>query len=460
MKSSSEIFTEVAGKLGGMANGVEKTNAIMQIFGRSGMELAPLLNRGADGIAKFKEEAQKFGLVLGQDNLDAIQKNVMAHRELHAAVEGMQVQLGQFLYPAITSITKAFSEVVPIIAQMLMPAFKLIGAALDPVVTLIGDGTKAVVELMNNFKIGKGVTDELGGAFNGFKPIIQNVKGALNDLHNFADAFLFPIFKDIAGFMKAQLIEEFKTIAHVVMDDVLPAMQTIWNAISKNLEPVIKSVTETLVAHKEQFMAVLHVIEFVVDIVETLGRKFLAFMGIVIKDIAPVLGAILGVAIKGIGLAINATIDTVGFLIDIFEKLGAVAKIIASTIVSIFSGIVSTIKTVINSIIDMANTAIGALDSIKLHVPGTSIDIGVNIPKIPKLANGGIVSSATIAMIGEAGPEAVVPLSKMGSMGGGLNVTIHVAGSVIQEKDLAITVRDNIAQLMRRRGLDPAILGV
>jgi hypothetical protein len=43
---------------------------------------------------------------------------------------------------------------------------------------------------------------------------------------------------------------------------------------------------------------------------------------------------------------------------------------------------------------------------------------------------------------------------------GGTTVNIYVAGSVIHERDLAVTVRDNIAQLMRRRGLNPAILGV
>ena len=42
------------------------------------------------------------------------------------------------------------------------------------------------------------------------------------------------------------------------------------------------------------------------------------------------------------------------------------------------------------------------------------------------MANGGIVTSPTLALIGEAGPEAVVPLSKMGGMGN--NVTIHVNG--------------------------------
>ena len=48
---------------------------------------------------------------------------------------------------------------------------------------------------------------------------------------------------------------------------------------------------------------------------------------------------------------------------------------------------------------------------------------GVNIPKIPYLAKGGIIDSPTLAMVGEAGKEAVVPLEnntewtdKMGSM--------------------------------------------
>jgi SLT domain-containing protein len=47
------------------------------------------------------------------------------------------------------------------------------------------------------------------------------------------------------------------------------------------------------------------------------------------------------------------------------------------------------------------------------------------------LAQGGIVTSPTLALIGEGnGPEAVIPLNRMGEfgMGGGGNVTIHVNG--------------------------------
>ena len=75
------------------------------------------------------------------------------------------------------------------------------------------------------------------------------------------------------------------------------------------------------------------------------------------------------------------------------------------------------------------------------------------------LAEGGIVNSPTLAMIGEAGPEAVVPLSK-GGMGNGMNVTINVAGSVIAQKDLAAQMRNELAQLLRRKGAPLAALGL
>jgi hypothetical protein len=54
-----------------------------------------------------------------------------------------------------------------------------------------------------------------------------------------------------------------------------------------------------------------------------------------------------------------------------------------------------------------------------------AIDVDFVMSQVPALAQGGIVSSPTLALIGEAGPEAVVPLDKMGQMG---NVTINVNG--------------------------------
>jgi len=65
---------------------------------------------------------------------------------------------------------------------------------------------------------------------------------------------------------------------------------------------------------------------------------------------------------------------------------------------------------------------------------------------VPRMAAGGIVTSPTLALIGEAGPEAVVPLSKMGAMGG---VTINVHGG-----DPNATV-DALRAYMRQNGSVP-----
>ena len=54
---------------------------------------------------------------------------------------------------------------------------------------------------------------------------------------------------------------------------------------------------------------------------------------------------------------------------------------------------------------------------------------------IASLAKGGIVTQPTLALIGESGPEAVVPLNKGGGIG--MNIYITVQGSVQKEKDLA-----------------------
>ena len=83
---------------------------------------------------------------------------------------------------------------------------------------------------------------------------------------------------------------------------------------------------------------------------------------------------------------------------------------------------------------------------------------GTEMSSMPKMAAGGIVTRRTAAIIGESGPEAVIPLNK--TFGGGITIVNNIQGSVITEKEMALKVRNDIAQLLRRKGLNTAILGV
>lgn len=89
----------------------------------------------------------------------------------------------------------------------------------------------------------------------------------------------------------------------------------------------------------------------------------------------------------------------------------------------IASGIWNAIKGLINGAIGKINAALDF--TIRLPL-GKSLRI--NAPNIPYLASGGIVSSPTLAVIGEAGPEAVVPLNGRYALGSSttVNVTLTV----------------------------------
>ena len=117
---------------------------------------------------------------------------------------------------------------------------------------------------------------------------------------------------------------------------------------------------------------------------------------------------------------------------DIVDSLFDVIKAGVKGGIDIITGYLTTVmnvyKAIFNGIAKMWNSTFGKLSfEVPKWVPGLG-GKGFDVPDIPMLANGGIVTSATLAVIGERGPEAVIPLSKMGDMGGGSNVTINVNG--------------------------------
>lgn len=117
-----------------------------------------------------------------------------------------------------------------------------------------------------------------------------------------------------------------------------------------------------------------------------------------------------------------------------FKSLG---DFISSLFSSIGEGIKGAFKATINWVIEKINWLIKQANKIQSSLNKVP---GVNIPlmsQIPMLANGGIVNKPTLAMIGEAGAEAVVPLNKKNNpLGGGLTIIVNgdVSGQDLIEK--------------------------
>lgn len=93
-----------------------------------------------------------------------------------------------------------------------------------------------------------------------------------------------------------------------------------------------------------------------------------------------------------------------------------------------FSTLLGFYKSIFNGVATLWNNTVGKLSfKVPGWVPGLG-GKGFDVPNIPMLAEGGIVTRPTLAMIGEGGqPEAVIPLSKLGNIGGG-NMYVTIQG--------------------------------
>jgi hypothetical protein len=138
-----------------------------------------------------------------------------------------------------------------------------------------------------------------------------------------------------------------------------------------------------------------------------------------------------------------------------FEWFRDGINLIVNTVIGFFAGMVNAAIGAVNAIISAYNSIPLLPDLPKAPtVPVPQLGKPSNKPapgqmSIPRLAEGGIVSSPTLALIGEAGPEAVVPLDRMATGGG---VTINVTGGLSTSAEIGQAVVNALRAYSRSAG--------
>lgn len=98
-----EILPGVADKFKAMADGPEETALALQLFGRAGAQMLPMLNRGSAGIDELRAKAQELGIVIDDEGVAKMAAWRKAQREFQGAAQGAGVAIGGALLPAVTS---------------------------------------------------------------------------------------------------------------------------------------------------------------------------------------------------------------------------------------------------------------------------------------------------------------------------------------------------------------------
>lgn len=107
---TSELFTEVADKLSKMEDGARKTAIAQELLGKSGAQLLPLINQGADGLRKSADEAERFGLIVSDDVAEAAGKFNDNINKITQAANGLKIEIGNSFLPALADLTQGFLD--------------------------------------------------------------------------------------------------------------------------------------------------------------------------------------------------------------------------------------------------------------------------------------------------------------------------------------------------------------
>lgn len=334
-----------------------------------------------------------------------------------------QIQLAVGVFSGWASLATALSGAFGLLPQI----FASIVMAVNPVNVIIGAVIATVADLWKKSEdfrddivsiLGNIATIVQKVFLNIVAPIIDTVGGIIKD---FVDSVLKPlwnawenVFQSIMGLV-SDFLKFVTPIFSTILDILGPIFRlalTVLRGVFDMVFAAIRGIIE--LADKTICERVNNIREFFRNLGEwmegTFGFKWKNVFETV-KNVVKVFRDFMGPIINSLEVVF---LGLTSFISGVFSNNWRRAWF---GVRQIFEGIVSGLshifKAPLNFMIDGINKFLSGIGKIKIPdwVPGVG-GKGFSIPRIPRLAKGGIVSASTIANIGEAGTEAVIPLQR------------------------------------------------
>lgn len=370
--SQEELFGKTIEALSGMEEGAERTALASKLLGKGASELAPLINGGTDAINEQMEMAEKYGMVMSDDAVKASADFVDAQTALQGTMTGFKNRVTAEFLPAATDVVNG-------IAKMFAGDMTGLDDIKNGISEFVGSLAQHVPEMIAR----------------GGEMIVGFITGVAERLPEMATAAAEAIKGFAAGFgqeseggseLLAKAGELMMTLGSALLDSagiIIPALiDAIWSFITNT----------------DWFGLGSQVVTGIIN----------AFNNLFPKAIEIVKKAVINIA------------ERLGFT-GVVEKVRSVFNSVKERIIGPVEEAKSLVSSAIEKIKGFFPISVGKiLNNIKLPhftVDGGEFPYGVggkgSMPSfdVEWYAKGGVFNNASLIGVGEAGPEAVVPLS-------------------------------------------------
>lgn len=458
MKDISGIADELTGKLGSLSD-AERDAALQTIFGSDASRAAAILMQsGSEGLAKYIAATND---ATAAETMANAQKGELswALENMGGAVESASIAFGTALAPAITAVAGVIGNVAEAFASL--PAGVQTGiavvlalvAALGPLLMVIGSVVAALPAISEGFAV-------LGGALAiplapaaavvaAIAAIAAAIYAAWTTSETFRAAVMAGVdaisskVQEICAFLAPYVqafLDQIVSTVQVAMDTLGPIIGAVLTVIVSTVVPILTSIMDTVA----QVLAVI--LATVTNVMAAVSTVIQSAWTLIQGIFQTVLGALLAVTTgnftmlqQGVSNILNGLAGIVsGILQGIasvfsgqWNAIRAVVTGVCNAVSGAVSGAFNGIKSVIDSTMNGAKSTVsGALSAISgffaglhlqfphINLPHFSIsgDFSLVPPSVPSISvswyrTGAIAMGASVVGIGEAGPEAVVPLS-------------------------------------------------
>lgn len=520
LRDSEAIFQDVVGALGKMTNETERDAIAQTLMGKSAAELNPLIEDGGETYKMVADTLAKYNLdYIDQETLDKAnefndsidtmkllgsvafaQVGSALASTLAPALEKVVDYVGKFaewlgnLDPKILTVVGSIAAVVAAIAPVLIVAGKL-AFAISSITGLMATAGPVIAGIAGPIGIIIGIIAAVVIAFKLWQKHGDKIKKFFADFGAKLGEIWSTLKENILGAVDAikegvtQRWDAIKTAVSNTVTAIKTAITTAFTAIKSFLGMII---TGYVALVRAQFTLIKTTITTIVNGIKIVITTVFNAIKLFLQTVVNGWKNILTTAWTGIKTATTTAWNAIKNAIT--SPIQAAKTTLSGIVAAIksafsFGGIAGTVKTAFNAVktaivspLQTARDTIkGIIDRIKgffnfkisapkIPLPHFSISpsgwkIGDLLKgSIPRLSvswykTGGIFDSPSVIGVGEAGPEAVVPLDKFWNkldkmQMGGNEITINVyAAQGMDVKDLAAEVERRLIESQNRRRL-------
>jgi hypothetical protein len=302
-RDTQDVFSNVIDALGNVKDETEREILAQTLFGKSYQELIPLINLGADGLAKMTDEAHKMGAVMSEEDVNAAADLNDKLAALKAGFKGIIAKIASAFMPLVTKIVDKLSKLLSdpkiqagiqrlvkgigdfalvlgnvldkllsgdlqgallqIFPQETVDKIMAFGKAISDVVTNViipfitqhAEGIKAAIIAIGAVLAGAGIVSLIASIANPIGLIIAAIGllaaawaedwgGIRTTLTGWWDSVGKPIFDQLVAFLQTNIPVAIQFLKDAWTTVLQPALQAVWDFLSVDMMPIWEKIKE------------------------------------------------------------------------------------------------------------------------------------------------------------------------------------------------------------------------